>query len=141
MSITSAKQVDIPSLLSLIVILLSIFAWLTTLILMRDMDQGPGAPLHDFPTFLLGWIIMLTAMMLPSEIQYVKVYAALRKGKTNKKYGKFGIIMYVLFFVAGYGIAWIMYGSFAFILDSLIRQSTNEFKAWDTHGHQKASAE
>ena len=31
---------------------------------------------EEKPTFLAGWIVMLTAMMLPSEISYVRVFAS-----------------------------------------------------------------
>jgi predicted metal-binding membrane protein len=94
---------------------LSVAAWFAMLILMGGMDQGPGTPLHDLPMFLLGWVIMLTAMMLPSELNYVAAFGILLKGR-GKTVGERQRL--ILPFIAGYGIAWIAYGLLAYLLDS-----------------------
>ncbi len=95
------------------------------------MDQGPGTPLHDFPTFLVGWVVMLTAMMLPSEITYVRVYAALVEGRAAVRWDR---ILGVASFIAGYGVAWVAYGVLAFALDALVRESALAFISWDDAG-------
>ena len=104
-------------------IALTFAAWLAALLLMAGMDQGPGTPLHDFPTFLIGWIIMLAAMMLPSELNYVRVYAGLLAGR--------GIVgrrsmAAVSAFIVGYGVAWTAYGAIAFLLDAVIREGAGD---------------
>jgi hypothetical protein len=35
----------------------SLLAWFVALLVMADMDQGPGTPLHSLPLFLVGWVI------------------------------------------------------------------------------------
>lgn len=119
---------------------LGIVGWIITLIVMGDMDQGPGTPLHNFSTFLIGWVIMLTAMMLPSEIMYVKVFTAVLKGGVKQQQGKLGSFIPLTCFLIGYGLAWIMYGTFAFILDSILRVSTFEFINWEREGPRIAGS-
>ena len=101
---------------------------------MAEMDQGPGTPLHDFKTYLIGWIIMLTAMMLPSEMQYIKVHNRLREKELTDENKNIKLFFYTVIFIIGYGVAWILYGSLAFLLDSLLRMSDLEFIAWDKAG-------
>ena len=101
---------------------------------MADMDHGPGTHLHDFKTYIIGWVIMLTAMMLPSELQYIKVYTKLRANELDEKNKNRTLFFYTLIFAMGYGIAWILYGSLAFLLDSLLRLSQPEFLAWHKSG-------
>lgn len=102
-------------------------AWITALIVMADMDQGPGTPLHDFPTFLIGWVIMLTAMMLPSEVNYVKAYAVLLEDRAGAQWDRF---VSVVSFIAGYGVAWVAYGILAFVLDAVVRESASDIISW-----------
>ena len=103
--LTPIRRIDASIAWGVGIITLSILAWIAALVVMGDMDQGPGTSLHDFPTFLIGWVIMLTAMMLPSEILYVKVYAALLEDSIEKQPGPVGRFTCVTYFIAGYGIA------------------------------------
>ncbi len=112
------------------IVTVSLLAWTAALIVMADMDQGPGTPLHDFPTFVIGWIVMLTAMMLPSEITYVRVYAALLEARAARRERTIGLAC----FTGGYGIAWIAYGVLAFALDAVVRESALVFISWDRAG-------
>lgn len=113
------------------VVALGMAAWLAALFVMAGMDQGPGTPLHDFPVFLIGWIIMLTAMMLPSEIKYVTVFAASLQNRAMAPWARLG---HVASFISGYGVAWVAYGILAFVLDALVRDSAVEFVSWDRAG-------
>ncbi|MDJ0703796.1 MAG: DUF2182 domain-containing protein [Leptolyngbyaceae cyanobacterium MO_188.B28] len=127
--LTPIRRIDASIAWGVGIVALSILAWIACLIVMGGMDQGPRTPLHDFPTFLIGWVIMLTAMMLPSEILYVKVYATLLEDTIDKRDGRVSQFNCVTFFIAGYGIAWIGYGMIAFILDAIIRANLFEFIA------------
>lgn len=120
-------RVDTATLWCLAIVALCILAWVAVLIVMADMDQGPGTPLHDFPIFLISWIVMLTAMMLPSELAYVKVYAASLDERAASPGDRFA---HVASFIAGYGIAWTAYGALAFVLDAVLRESASEAIAW-----------
>src|SRR5262245_33543580 len=86
------------------VVVLSLSAWLGVLVLMGGMDEGPGTPLHDLPVFLVGWVVMLTAMMLPSELNYIGAFAAVLKTRHRASVAR-PLIM--ASFVAGYGVAWV----------------------------------
>jgi predicted metal-binding membrane protein len=119
------------------IVALAMLAWVVTLVVMAEMDEGPGTPLHDFPTFLAGWLVMLTAMMLPSEIGYVRVFAALSAERSAKRFeGR----ARVLTFIAGYGLAWTLYGAAAFALDAAIREAALPFVSWARAGPLLAGA-
>ena len=137
---TPIKRIDASTAWGVGIVALSILAWIACLIVMGDMDQGSGTPLHDFPTFLIGWVIMLTAMMLPSEILYVRVYTALLENAIEKQDKHNGRFNCVTFFIAGYGIAWIGYGIIAYILDAIIRANLFEFIAWRQAGPMLAGS-
>lgn len=130
------RRLDPSTVWSVGLVFLSLAGWIGALIVMGDMDQGPGTPLHDIPTFLICWVIMLTAMMLPSEIQYVRTYAALldsaavRSGQTSG----------VACLIAGYGAAWIAYGMLAYILDAAVRASAIDAVTWFGIGPPLAGA-
>jgi predicted metal-binding membrane protein len=109
------------------IVVLAMLAWIAALIVMADHDEGPGTPLHDFPTFLAGWIVMLTAMMLPSEISYVRAFAALSAERSaSRSEGR----ARVLTFVAGYGLAWVAYGAVAYAADAAIRAAALDVISW-----------
>ena len=131
MVVTDIRQLDASTAWCVGIVLLSIVAWISSLLVMGGMDQGSGTPLHDFPTFLIGWVIMLSAMMLPSEILYVKVYSTLLLEVEDKRHPQFACVAY---FIAGYGIAWIIYGILAFILDAVVIKSTVDFICWHRTG-------
>jgi len=128
------REINYTAVVTIAVITATLLAWIAAIIVMADMDQGPGTHLHDFKTYIIGWVIMLTAMMLPSEVQYIKVYANLRAKEFDEQNRKRTLILYTVIFAMGYGIAWIAYGSLAFLLDSVLRMINFEFIAWDKSG-------
>lgn len=122
---------------TIMVVALSLAAWFDMLVLMGDMDEGPGTPLHDLPMFLVGWAVMLTAMMLPSELNYIAAFVALLKGRGGKAITRARIMTC---FIAGYGVAWVAYGLAAYILDAVVRSLGPAFMAWDRQGPLLAGA-
>lgn len=122
---------------SLIVVAASIAAWLVTLLLMGGMDEGPGTPLHRLPVFLIGWVIMLTAMMLPSELNYIGALAGMLRGRGMAPASR---VQRVLGFIGGYGLAWLAYGLAAFVLDALVRFVSPEVIGWNRAGPWFAGA-
>jgi predicted metal-binding membrane protein len=132
----TSKQMSVTG-WTITIVALSVAAWLATLVLMGGMDEGPGTSLHRFPVFLAGWILMLTAMMLPSELNYVSAfYGMLRaRGAGSKER-----TARVSSFLSGYGIAWVIYGLGAFVLDAVVRAVKPEILAWDRYGPQFAGA-
>lgn len=109
----------------------TLLAWAWALVYMGDMDYGPGTDLHSLPVFLICWVVMLTAMMLPSELNYLAALNGLIKANRHSNAQFWTILMA---FLAGYGIAWTLYGMIAFGCDHLIRQADVGFLAWDRGG-------
>ncbi|MFD0985749.1 DUF2182 domain-containing protein [Methyloligella solikamskensis] len=109
------------------IVTLALLAWLAALLTMSTMDEGPGTPLHSLPIFLIGWVVMLTAMMLPSELNYVGTFVKLVSGQ--KQAGST-----VTLFIAGYALAWVCYGLAAFALDAVLRLASFETLSWARSG-------
>ncbi len=85
--------------------------------------SGTGALLHHdevadghlpmalaVPAFLLAWQVMVAAMMLPSALPLVRLFAATSAGQPRP-----GRVMAV--FLAGYGAVWTLFGALAFAGD------------------------
>ncbi|MFM0488175.1 DUF2182 domain-containing protein [Paraburkholderia graminis] len=119
------------------VLALSLSAWLCALVLMGGMDEGPGTPLHNLPVFLAGWVVMLTAMMLPSELNYIAAFAAALRTRDRASAARPSVMTS---FVAGYGIAWVAYGLGAYLLDLAIRAVSPEMIAWNRAGPSLAGS-
>src|SRR6266702_2486090 len=62
---------------SVAILAASILAWMVMVVAMGYMNHGPGISLPVLPIFLAGWAIMLTAMMLPSELTYIGALTSL----------------------------------------------------------------
>lgn len=122
---------------AIMIVTISVASWLAVLVFMSEMDEGPGTPLHNLPVFLLGWTVMLTAMMLPSELSYVIAYGAVLKARGRSSAARSRAL---IFFVSGYGIAWVAYGLGAYALDSAVRAVNPTFIAWNRAGPQLAGA-
>ncbi|MFP3607122.1 DUF2182 domain-containing protein, partial [Paraburkholderia sp. SIMBA_053] len=95
------------------------------------MDEGPGTPLHNLPAFLVGWVVMLTAMMLPSELNYITAFAAVLRSRHSVSVAS---VSRVSSFIAGYGVAWITYGLAAYLLDLVVRSIGPELITWNRGG-------
>jgi len=124
------RGLSVPSWTS-IVVAVSVAAWLGLLMFMADMDEGPGTPLGTLPVFVTGWVIMLTAMMLPSELNYVGALAVLLRGRAGTLAWRSRVMG---LFILGYGVAWLAYGLAAFLLDAAIRAINPEVIVWDRVG-------
>ncbi|WP_019579824.1 DUF2182 domain-containing protein [Pseudomonas mandelii] len=122
---------------TIVVVALSLATWFEMLVVMGDMDEGPGTPLHDLPSYLTGWVVMLTAMMLPSELNYITAFAGMLKSRGSKPITQ---AQRMTCFIAGYGVAWVGYGLAAYLLDSAIRSFGLEFLAWNRMGPYWAGA-
>jgi len=96
---------------------------------MGGMDGGPGTPLGPFPAFVAAWVLMLAAMMLPSELRFALVFARIKRDESPTA----GTLPLVAF-VAGYFLVWTAYGLLAWGLDAGLRALSPGFLAWDAHG-------
>jgi predicted metal-binding membrane protein len=104
--------------------------WIATARLMGGMDAGPGTPLGGFSWFLVTWIIMMAAMMLPSEMRFALVFAQL--SRQEREEGNSGAQTWL--FVSGYLLTWTLYGVLAYGVDWMLRAHAPDFCAWGQYG-------
>jgi len=77
---------------------------------------------------------MLTAMMLPSELLYVRAYSTLIQQGLTGRQEPLHQILCVTAFIMGYVIAWVTYGALAFGLDVTMRTVASGIVSWDQAG-------
>jgi predicted metal-binding membrane protein len=106
----------------------ALVAWIVTLERMRGMDAGPGTELGGLGWFLGLWVTMMAAMMLPSAAPMALFFGHVSSA------GRTAI------FLAGYLVAWTVYGLVAFGLYRAIRAFDVAFLAWDERGPLVAGA-
>ncbi|MBS0150718.1 MAG: DUF2182 domain-containing protein [Nitrospira sp.] len=121
-----SRHVDVSTVWSVGLVVAGLLAWIH-LIFQTDMGHGHGPQLAYFPLYMMGWVIMLTAMMLPTEIVYVRVYASLL---ANCRVGLREQAIRMACFITGYGIAWVIYGTAAFICDGALRELWSRGIGW-----------
>jgi predicted metal-binding membrane protein len=103
-------------------------AWLVTVGRMRGMDAGPGTDLGGLGWFLGIWVTMTAAMMLPSAAPVVLTYA---RAATEAR---------APLFVAGYLVAWTVYGLAAYGLYRGVAAAAPGWLAWGRAGPYVAGA-
>jgi len=115
-------------------------AILTTWILaarsMGGMDAGPGTPLGPFWGFIAGWVLMMSAMMLPAEWRFTLAYARYAREESPRS----PLALSLAAFVFGYLLVWSSYGAIAWLLDGLLRAFAPAALAWDAQGPRAAGA-
>ena len=121
-----SHHVDASTAWSVGLVVACLLAWIH-LVFQADMGHVHGPQLNYFSLYMMGWVIMLTAMMLPTEIVYVRVYASLLG---NRGVGLGEQAISIACFIAGYGIAWMIYGTAAFIFDGAIRELWSRGFGW-----------
>ena len=99
----------------------ALLAWIVTVDRMHGMDAGPGTDLGALGWYVGIWVTMMAAMMLPSAAPMVLVHARIGRGST-------------VAFVAGYLVAWTVYGLAAYAVYRGIRAAAPSFLAWDRGG-------
>ena len=97
---------------------------------MRGMDAGPGTDLGALGWFVGIWVTMTAAMMLPSAVPTALVYARTAGGRLER----------TALFLAGYLVAWTVYGLVAYGLFRAVRAAAPGFLAWDRGGPWIAGA-
>jgi len=81
----------------------SLFAWAVVVEQTRGMDMGPSADLGGFTWYLVLWVAMTAAMMLPSATPALLLVDRLSPRATPG-------------FLAGYLVVWTAYGVAAYVL-------------------------
>ena len=102
-------------------------AWVVTFVRMRGMDAGPGVELGGLGWYLGIWVTMTAAMMLPATAPMVVVFSRVSRERARRR-SLPGARTWV--FVAGYLVAWTLYGLVAYGLDHATRSAAPHVLAW-----------
>lgn len=105
--------------------------WWWTARQMRGMDQGPWTGLGTLGWFLVVWVVMMAAMMLPSVAPTVALYSRMARRRSP---------LSPLLFVAGYLITWAAAGLAVFAVATLVDRLAGDVLAWDRAGRWVAGA-
>jgi len=105
--------------------------WLVTLDRMEGMDAGPGTDPGDLGWFVGVWVTMMAAMMLPSALPMVLLFARVSRGRAERGWAK---PVPVAVFVAGYLGVWTAYGLVAYGVYHLVDAVAGDVLAWDRAG-------
>jgi len=117
----------------LIALLLGVagLAWWWTVERMDGMDRGPWTSLGTIDWFLGVWIVMMAAMMLPSAIPAVTLYARLARDRTA---------LAPLAFASGYLAVWAAAGLLAFGVALAGSHVAGDVLTWSRGGRWLAGA-
>ena len=92
------------------VAVLAAAAWAATVMLAREMGNGPGTMGLALLPFIGLWVVMMAAMMLPSVAPVAVLWTRLITGASAGP----GRLMRMSAFLAGYLLAWAAVGAVAF---------------------------
>ena len=102
-------------------------AWLATDQRMGGMDDGPGTDPGTLGFFLVGWVVMMAALMFPSvwpmALMFHRVSARRQPGMAATP-----------LFLGGYLAAWAVFGLGAWGLLELVQSASVDALAWDRAG-------
>jgi predicted metal-binding membrane protein len=108
----------------------ALVGWIVTYQRMHGMDAGPGTDLGGLGFFLGVWVTMMGAMMLPSVAPMVLVFARISRDRGNRGHA----VVPTWVFLAGYLLAWAVYGLLAYGLYRLLRWAVGGSLSWDAAG-------
>ncbi|MEU3891596.1 DUF2182 domain-containing protein [Streptomyces sp. NPDC029041] len=94
-----------------VVVLITVPAWVLTVGQARDMGVEPGTMGLALPLFLVLWVAMTAAMMLPSMAPVALTWVR-GLGRRSSGWSRAG---HVLEFLSGYLLVWTVFGLFAYV--------------------------
>jgi predicted metal-binding membrane protein len=105
---------------------------------MDGMDMGGWTDPGPIGFFLTTWVVMLAAMMFPSVAPMVVAYARIHRHR--RKSGRHAPPGSTAVFVAGYLIAWTVFGLVAYVLYGAVASLFPDFLSPDGAGRYVASS-
>jgi len=112
--------------------------WAVTGDRMSGMDAGPGTDLGGLGWFLVVWVTMMAAMMLPAVTPMVLAHARIQAaGRARSPIPALGV---GAAFVAGYLVAWVAAGLLGYAIFDGVRSLDLGFLAWDDAGRYISGA-
>ena len=117
-----------------VLVLLAVAAgcWAVTVARMEGLDMGPGTDLGGLGWFVVVWVTMMAAMMLPS-LSPMAVASMRDAGR-----GKGRSTAEALVFAAGYLLAWAGFGVLAYAVVEWVRALELGLLDWDRAGRYVA---
>jgi predicted metal-binding membrane protein len=116
-------------------LLLAAASWLVAGVRMHGMDMGPGTNPGALGFYIVTWVVMMTAMMLPSVVPMVTGYSRLERAARDR-----GQVGSIAVFVAGYLIVWTVFGLVAYCVFEAVRHLSIGWLRWDRGGRWIAGA-
>jgi len=117
-----------PVLVTGVLLVGALGAWIVTYQRMHGMDAGPGTDLGGLGWYLGIWVTMMAGMMLPSVAPMVLVFARISRDRERR--GRAFVPTWV--FLAGYLAAWTAYGLAAYVVFRALRWAVGDSLDW--HG-------
>jgi predicted metal-binding membrane protein len=135
----AGSRID-PREAGLVAVLLALAAlsWIITAPRMAGMDMGRWTDPGPLGFFLTTWVVMLAAMMFPSVAPMVVAYARIHRHR--RETGRPAPRGSTAVFVAGYLIAWTIYGLVAYALFAAAAWLFPDFLSLEPGGRDLAAA-
>lgn len=121
---------------AIVVVAVALAGWIVSTERMRGMDMGLGADLGSISSFLGLWVTMMAAMMLPSALPMVLLFARVSRGR--RAAGRHAPPTAA--FVAGYLLVWTASGAAGYLLYRSIAAADLGFIGWERRGPLVAGA-
>jgi hypothetical protein len=112
--------------------------WAVTGDRMSGMDAGPGTDLGGLGWFIVVWVTMMAAMMLPSITPVVLAHARLQDARREP--GRTPARGVNALFVAGYLSAWTAAGLLGYAIFDGVRSLDLGFLTWENAGPTSPAA-
>jgi predicted metal-binding membrane protein len=117
---------------------LAALAWLLTAHRMAGMDAGPGTDPGTLGFYTLSWVVMMAAMMFPSIVPMVLVFSFVQRRRQAR--GALARSVSTNMFVAGYLLAWTVFGIAAYAAFTSVRSLSIGALSWAHGGRYVAGA-
>jgi predicted metal-binding membrane protein len=111
---------------------LALLAWVWVDQRMAGMDAGPGTDPGTLGFYVVSWVVMMAAMMLPSITPMVLVFARVQRRRIER--GAADQAISTAFFVTGYLAVWTVVGLVAYGLFVGIKSLSVEALHWNSGG-------
>ncbi|HEU4658385.1 MAG TPA: DUF2182 domain-containing protein [Capillimicrobium sp.] len=121
-----------------VLLVLAAAAWAFTGSRMADMDAGPGTDPGALGFYVVSWVAMMAAMMLPSVAPMVATYVGIQRARRRR--GMHAPAGASACFVGGYLLTWTVAGLAAYGLFDAGSSLLGDELAWDRTGRWVAAA-